>query len=132
MIKRYGWGEFVILMSIGLLIGCDPAFQYYIEAGNDDVVVEVRPSLESLYCPDLNEICDFATSRRIKDGTYQLKSGDKLRIYGGVGTQASVNRFPFDFVKIIHRRDTLLLKGKEQILGRFVRSGNSNKHYLTF
>ncbi len=130
MMREYCFNGFMLLMCLSILVGCDPAYEYFIEANNDDVVVEIQPSLESIYCPDLKEVCDFATSHKIKEGTYQIKSGDKFSVYGGVGTQASVNSFPFDFVKIIQGGDTLLLKGKEQILKKFVRDKTSNKYYL--
>lgn len=126
----------LITILIGM-ISCDPSHEYYIEAKNKDILIEIYPSLESVYCPDLKEVCAFATSHRIRIGeekekpVYLIKNGEEFSVYGGVGNQASVNGFPFDFVKIIHGSDTLLLKSKEEIMKKFVRKKNTNKYYLS-
>jgi hypothetical protein len=127
---KYSLNSLGLLLCFGLLTNCDPAYEYFIEAKRGDVTVEIHPSLESIYCPHLKDVCAFAKAHRIDEGIYRIARGEKLSIDGGVGIQAPVTSFPFDFVRVIEGNDTLLLKGKDQILKKFVRDKPTNKYYL--
>ncbi|MBX2895774.1 MAG: hypothetical protein KF763_10050 [Cyclobacteriaceae bacterium] len=122
-------------MLLLVLISCDPAFEYYVEAKENDISLEIHPALESVYCPDVKELCDFATTHKINDvpngSVYRVKRGERFSIYGGVGTQGSVSGFPFELLKIIQGSDTLLLKDKNEILGKFIKEEGTNRYRLS-
>ena len=121
---------FILIVSI-LVFGCDPLAKYVIEVkGPDDVLIEMHPSLESKYCPENLEICKLAKSHKVRDvedgAIYQLKKGELIGIYTELGGRASINRFPFEYMRIIHKSDTLVLSGKNQILSKFIKTGTLN------
>lgn len=117
------------------LSACDPAYEYSIAVEKSDVMLEIHPTLESVYCPDLKDICEFSRNhavKKIEDGAiYQIKRGEKFSVYGGAGTKASSNLFPFKFMKVIQGKDTIVLQDKNQILDKFIKVKNTNKYQFS-
>ena len=128
---------FIIKLAIVTfgLYGCDPAFNYYITAQNGSAIIETFPSIESIYCSESPEkLCDYAKSHRIDDkndsAVYKINQGEQLKIHGGVGTKASPSYFPFKYIKIITKGDTLIFTDKAIFLERFVRKRKSNQYFF--
>jgi hypothetical protein len=126
----------VLIVSIPL-IGCDPLAKYVVEVKSpNDVLIEIHPSLEAKYCPDNLEMCKLAKSHKVREveggAVYQLKQGEIIGIYIELGGRASIEKFPFQYMKIIRKSDTLMLNGKNQILEKFIRKGKLTSIYYKF
>jgi hypothetical protein len=130
--------KFLMIVSLVLTTlfhGCDPAFSYYVYAKNGDAIIETTPTLESVYCSSaLEKMCDFAKSHRISEKSdsaiYKISQGEVLNIYGGVGTKASASYFPFKYISIITKADTLVFTDKFIFLNKFIRKGKTNHFFL--
>ena len=127
---------FGLIISI-LLLGCDPLAEYVVEVKSaNDVLIEMHPSLEAKYCPNNLEICKLAESHKVREveggAIYQLKKGELIGIYTELGGRASISRFPFQYMKIIRKSDTLVLSSKNQILDKFIRTGKLTSPYYRF
>ncbi len=116
-----------------VVVACDPISTYIITTKQDHTVVEIYPSLESVYCPEFNDpICKFARSHAIKEGTYEIRSDEKMIVFAVLGTKGAVSQFPLEKVKIIRDKDTLVLQGREQIFERFVRGRSPLRYYFDY
>lgn len=116
----------LIFLTISLFISCDPMSQFLIRANDENIKVDIFPSIESIYCkePISSEVCNNAIKHnignKINGSSYFLKKNEAIEIYGKIGLKIDPIKFPYDSVKIFYKNDSLIYKGKESIIKNFI------------
>lgn len=115
----------VSLVLLLLLTSCDPMSQYIIKAKDNYIKIEIYPSIENIYCRNVqtNDICLKAKQMKIKElnngSSYIVKSNNNIEIYGKIGYNVDTLKFPYDSIVIIYSDKKLFLNSKKEILESF-------------
>lgn len=117
------------LLLLGLS-GCDPTYEYSMYAKNEDCKLEIYPSLDS-FSKNSETLKEFIKTHKVSNDSpfiYNLKKGEKVVIFCGIGIGTSLSKFPIQYFKIITSNDSLLFTDKKQIMSKF--KNKNNKKYI--
>ena len=124
------------LMFILLLIffyGCDPGYHIYISnKSSKELLILTSPSIESLYDPNI-AYYDSILNHKLKEengiSTYSIRPYEQFRVFGNIGGIPTLKDLPFNYIKIVQEKDTLVLNSKEKILKSLIRENKKINHF---
>jgi hypothetical protein len=101
----------MIVLFLHLLYSCHPGYRVYVaNLSHSNIYLKTEVAIDSLISIKEGVFYDSIISKRINVsndiGLYKIRSGDKIYLYGGVGSP-SEKKIPFKSIQIIKESDTI-------------------------